>query len=378
MINIMQIVHDLNFGGMQRVVVDLCLKSDPSKFNMSVCCFEELGPNARELQSAGIPVFLIKKKSGIDFALPFKLRTHFSKYNIDIVHTHGINPFFYGTIGAKLAGNIKTVQTDHARGIFPVAPKEMFSEMVVSWFADRIIAVSEGVKSDLVKYEHINKDKIQVIYNGIDAAKYRVSIDKNRKRKEFGIKKEDKVIGIGVRLEEQKGIAYLIQAAGELVESFSNLKLLIIGDGELRSEMEDLAVQLGIENKVIFTGFRTDIPELLQIIDIYVLPSLFEGHPLVLLEAMAASKPIVATDIPGNRETVADGKTGLLVPLRNSEELAIALKLLLKNDEFRIKMGMLGCKKYQSQFTIDNMIQQYNHLYESFTKKTKCCLQFKY
>jgi len=364
-INVMQVVHDLNFGGMQRVVVDLCLNIDPSKYKMHVCCLETLGPNIEELQRNAIPVFLIKKKAGLDYSLPFKLRKLFLKQRVKIVHTHGINPFFYGTIGAKLARVPVTIQTDHARGQFPVPKKEMISEMALSWFVDKIVAVSEGVKSDLVKYEHINPDKIKVIYNGIDGSKYRVKIDTAKKRKEFGISKDDKVIGVGVRLSKQKGISYLIEAVSLLIKIIPGVKLLIVGDGEYTNNLKKLSEKAGIEDKVIFTGFRSDIPELLQIMDVYVLPSLWEGHPLVLLEAMAAGKPIVATDIPGNRETVEHGKTGLLVPVRNIEELAKALLKLLGDEDLLNQMGYMGNKLFEGQFTIKPIVGEYQRLYET-------------
>jgi glycosyltransferase involved in cell wall biosynthesis len=366
-INVMQIVHDLNFGGMQRVVVDLCLNVEPSKFRMSVCCLDELGPNIKELEQRGISVFLIKKGPGLDYMLPFKLRRLFLKQKIDIVHTHGINPFFYGTIGSKLAICPATIQTDHARGVFPVKNKEMFSEMILSWFVDHIVTVSEGVKSDLVKYMRINPDKISIIYNGIDASKFRIKIDKMQKRKGLGISKEDTVIGIGVRLSEQKGVCFLIEAVSILIESFPKIKLLVIGDGELKSDLEKLTEELKITNKVIFAGFRSDIHELLQIIDIYVLPSLWEGHPLVLIEAMAAEMPIVATDIPGNRETVEHGHTGFLVPQKNPQALANALMKFIENEDLRKSAGLNGYNKFRNEFTLDLMIKKYQDLYRKLT-----------
>ena len=364
-INVMQVVHDLNFGGMQRVVVDLCLNIDPSRFKMHVCCLGDLGPNTEELEHKGIPIFLVKKRPGLDYLLPFKLRKLFLRRKIQIVHTHGINPFFYGTIGAILAKVPVKIQTDHARGAFPVARKEMISEMVLSWFVNRIVAVSEGVKSDLVKYEHISLEKIQVIYNGIDESKFRVKIDKKKKREEFSIRVYDKVIGVGVRLSEQKGIKYLIEAVSLTAKPFPSIKLLIIGDGECRTGLEKLASDCGIPDKVIFTGFRSDIPELLQIIDVYALPSLWEGHPLVLLEAMAAGKPIVATDIPGNRETVSNGHTGLLVPPKDSSALADALRTLLKNEKLRNDIGINGYEKFKERFVVGRIVEEYQELYEN-------------
>ena len=363
-INVMQVVHDLEFGGMQRVVVDLCLRVDPSRFKMRVCCLNGLGANAEELTQAGIPISLVKKGPGLDYSLPIRLRKLFMRERVGIVHTHGINPFFYGTIGARLTGRLVTIQTDHARGLFPVARKEMTSERVLSWFVDRIVAVSEGVRSDLIKYERIDPSKIEVIYNGIDEQRFRTAIDPVKKRAELGIRPEETVIGVGVRLSEQKGISYLIEAAAVLFRDYPTVKLLILGDGELRGSLERLAEERGVREKVLFTGFRSDMGELLQIIDIYALPSLWEGHPLVLLEAMAAGKPVVATDIPGNNEIVQNGRTGLLVPCRNSERLANALGTLAADRELRLSMGAAGYERYLREFRLDRMIRDYEDLYQ--------------
>lgn len=364
-INVMQVVHDLNFGGMQRIVVDLCRFVDPQVYKMSVCCLEEIGPNAIELEKIKTPVYLVKKRPGFDISLPFRLRNLFIKHKCNIVHTHGINPFFYGTLGAKAAGNIRTVQTDHARGLFPVAPKEMLSERIVSWIADRIVAVSQGVRYDLILYERINPKKISVIYNGINGDKYRISVDRHEKIQEFNILKDDIIIGVGVRLSEQKGICYLIDAFEAISLKYPNAKLLIVGDGELRGQLERRVQKKGLERKIIFTGFRSDIPELLQIMDIYVLPSLWEGHPLVLLEVMAAGKPIIATDIPGNHETVQNGESGFLVPVKNPQAIADKLQVLIKDQSIRRRMGDRGKKIFNQRFTVNTMVDSYQNLYSS-------------
>ncbi len=166
-------------------------------------------------------------------------------------------------------------------------------------------------------------------------------------------------------LTEQKGISYLIQALARTAPDQPRLRLLILGDGPLRQSLQKLAEDLTIQDRVLFTGFRTDIGELLQIMDIYALPSLWEGHPLVLLEAMAAGKPVVATDIPGSREVVAPEQTGLLVPPRDPHQLAQALLLLASDSSLRQRMGDAGRRLLLERFTIDRMTREYEALYET-------------
>lgn len=364
-VNVMQVVHDLDYGGMQRVVVDLSLRVNSSRFRMHVCCLNGFGPLANELDQEGIPRFLVRKKPGVDVTLPPRLAKLFRTLRIQIVHTHGTNPFFYGTIAALLGGRPALVQTDHARGIFPVARREMLSEKVLSWFADRIVAVSQGVKDDLLRYEHIAPSKIQVIYNGIDEERCRSGTDPASKRAELGLPPDAVVVGVGVRLAEQKGISYLIQAFAQMAPQHPRLRLLVVGDGPLRPRLQKLAEDLGVQDRVLFTGFRSDMGELLQTVDIYALPSLWEGHPLVLLEAMAAGTPVVATDIPGSREVIVPGQTGLLVPPRDPHRLAQALLLLASDAPLRKRMGEEGRRVFLERFTVDRMAREYEALYES-------------
>lgn len=361
---IMQIVHDLNVGGMQRVVVDLCVRTDPARYKMMVCCFNELGPNADLLARHSIPVHLLKKKAGIDTGLPLRLRRLFLENRVQIVHTHGINPFFYGTLGARMAG-CRVIQTDHARGPFPVKKREMYSEMVLSILANKVVAVSEGVKADLIRYEHMSPRKTMVIYNGIDGASFAKGYDGEDLKRKLGILPGDFVLGISCRITKEKGVGQLIEAVSQISPAMPNIKAVIIGDGEPRKEFELLAKELGVLDRIVFTGYRNDIPALIQIMDIFTLPSFTEGHPIVLLEAMAARKPIVATDIPGIRETVVHEKTGLLVQPRDSRALAAALTRLIVNPELRAEMAESGYQRYLERFTIDTAMKRYEALYDT-------------
>lgn len=364
-VNVMQVVHDLDYGGMQRVVVDLSLRANRSRFRMHVCCLNGFGPLANELDQEGICRFLVRKKPGVDVTLPPRLAKLFRTLRIQIVHTHGTNPFFYGTIAALLGGRPALVQTDHARGIFPVARREMLAERILSWFAYRIVAVSEGVRDDLVRYERIAPHKIEVIYNGVDEKRYRGHVDPASTRAQLGLPSDAVVIGSAVRLAQQKGISFLIQAFAQMAPEHPRLRLLVVGDGPLRPTLQKLAEDLRVQDRVLFTGFRSDIGELLKAMDIYALPSLWEGHPLVLLEAMAAGKPVVATDIPGSREVVVPAKTGLLVPPHDPNQLARALLLLVGDAPLRKRMGEEGRRILLERFTVDRMAREYEALYES-------------
>jgi glycosyltransferase involved in cell wall biosynthesis len=330
---------------------------------VSVCCFNAIGPNGAELEKMGVPIFLIEKCPGVDFALIAKLRRHFISNKIDVVHTHGINPFFYGILAAVISGTPLKIQTDHARGIFPVSRKQMYTEMVLSLLADRVVAVSEGVRKDLIRYAHMAHSKVMTIYNGIDSDKFKRKLNVIEKKHQLGIKCGQIVFGVGVRLSEQKGIKYLIHAMSIVKNKSPDVILLIIGDGELRDELEKLTYDLGVVKSVRFLGFRNDIEELLSVLDVYVLPSLWEGHPLVLLEAMASELPVIATDISGNRETVAHGLTGFLVPEKKPEIFAEYIIQLAGDEGLRKRMGKQALRKFEGAYTLEKMGERYIKLY---------------
>ena len=254
------------------------------------------------------------------------------------------------------------IHTDHARD-FPDKRRYMFAEYVMSKFAYRVVGVSEHTSANLVNYEKISQAKVMTIWNGIYGPQYDIKIDRSKKRQELGIKNNGPIIGLGVRLTEQKGIRYLLQAMPAIINEFPDITLMIAGDGELKSCLQNDAMELGIADNVLFLGSRLDIPELLKLVDVYVLPSLWEGLPMVLLEAMAAGCPIVATEVGGNAQAITEGYNGILIEPRNPQKLAEAVIALLSRPDLCETYTHNALQIFTNSFSADIMTRRYEYLY---------------
>lgn len=362
-IRLMQITHDLAIGGLQQVVVNLCRTIDRGLFDVSVLCLRDLGAFAPEVESMGIKVFFLpQKENGTDYLSFLKVGRILRENRIEVIHTHNTQPFVDGTLGALMSGVKTVVHTDHARD-FPDKRRYMLAEWAVSHFAYRVVGVSEHTSENLVKYERISREKIVTIHNGIDGKKYDIAVDRQAKRRELGLERDGPVMGIGVRLSEQKGITYLLRAMPAVMREVPGVTLVIAGEGPLEADLRAEADALGLRGRVHFIGPRLDIPELLKTFDLYVLPSLWEGLPMVLLEAMAAGCPIVATDVGGVSRAIKDGYNGSLVEPRKPEALARAITGLLSSAALRESCRERGYEVFQKEFSSEIMTRRYEQLY---------------
>ncbi|MCW8909310.1 MAG: glycosyltransferase family 4 protein, partial [Gammaproteobacteria bacterium] len=331
-IKLMQITHDLAIGGLQQVVVNICRMIDKDKFDVTVLCLRDKGEFETEIEKLGIKVILVpQKENGADYFSFMKVAKIIKQENIEIIHTHNTQPFIDGTIGALISGVRTVIHTDHARE-FPDKRRYMFAEWLMSHFAYKVVGVSEHTSRNLNKYERIAKNKIVTIPNGIEESIYDIDIDVMKKKHEIGILRDGPVIGLGVRLSRQKGITYLLQAMPSIIAKFPDVTLVIAGKGDYEERLRNEANDLGINENIIFIGARLDMQEILKVLDLYVLPSLFEGLPMVLLEAMASGCPIVATDVGGNSQAITHGENGSLVESENPEGLAKEVVKLLGDE----------------------------------------------
>jgi glycosyltransferase involved in cell wall biosynthesis len=364
-INIMQITHDLGIGGLQQVVVNLCKTLDKKRFNVKVLCLRGLGDYVDELKNAGIEIFCIEKNfKHTDYFTFLKIAKILRKNKTDIVHTHNTQPLIEGTLGALLSGVKTIIHTDHARK-FPDKRRYMIAEWIASKFVKKIVGVSQETIDDLVKFERISQKKCTVIFNGIVKKKFHDKIDTVFLKKSLGIHNDSFIIGVCARLSEQKGLSYLINSMPYVLSHFPQTTLVIVGDGILFHKLKDESEKLGISENVVFCGKRLDIPEILQIFDLYVLPSLWEGLPIGLIEAMASGCPIIATNVGGNKSIICSGDNGVLVEPKDSDTLALEILNLLKNPNLRSLYSKRGIEKFNNNFDSKIMTDKYINLYLS-------------
>jgi len=362
-LRLLQITHDLDLGGLQQVVYNLCRTIDRSSFDVAVLCLRGKGRFAPDVESLGIPVYQLEQTPrGADYFAFKKVARLLRMLRIDVVHTHNTQPFVDGTIGALMAGVRTIVHTDHARS-FPDKRRYMVAEWLMSQFAYRVVGCSTHTSQQLMTYEKISPRKICTIMNGIDGSRFDISIDKSALRRELGIERKGPIIGLAVRLCEQKGITYLLHAMPAILHRHPDTTLLIAGDGELAARLQAEARVLGLADHAVFCGARKDIPRILKLLDLFVLPSRWEGMPMVILEAMAAGCPVVATDVGGNSSAVINGETGLLVPAEDAAALAAAVCTLLDSEPLRREYALRARGRFLEEFTAEQMTRKYEILY---------------
>ena len=280
------------------------------------------------------------------------------KYNINILHPHDNLSKIIGGIAAKMAG-VKVVA--HCRDLL----KESFVEKMLLiyqlLFMNKIIAVSESNRN-LFKIMGKAPEKVHTIYNGIDLSKF-ASV-RGYARRELEIGDDAVVIGVIAVFDKCKGHIYLFHAIDKLIaEGYKNIICLVVGDGREREELEGFVADRGLSDHIRFLGYRNDVPELMAIIDMVVMPSIQESFPRVPLEAMAMKVPVIATTVGGLPESIDNGNTGLLVPPMDVDSLSNAIKYLIEHPEIRKKMGEAGRKRVEEKFGIENNVRKTEELY---------------
>ena len=289
---------------------------------------------------------------------------------IDLVHTHGVRAGMIGQAAALLAPCRKVVATIHNMHN-PALPfssvLQTLQSLLMRAAVSHTVAVSEAIKRELESKKIFPQGKTTVIHNGIDPGLF--ASQRGLSRKTLGIPEDIPVIGAVARLEPAKGIKYLLEAAYLIDKDYQPVYFLIVGDGPDRESLRQQAAMLGIDDKVIFYGFSSQIPSLLPVFDIVAIPSLREGLPIFCLEALAAGRPVVASDVGGLPEIISHGKTGLLATPGDAQSLAQSLLLLLKNRELAASLGCRGKEMVVQNFTCSRMIERTKEIYRLVLRK---------
>ncbi len=358
-------------SGVQKSMLDIISRLDPNKYDITVLCQTE-GDLTQALKQKNIRfITLPELKREInpyyDFLAFLKLYKLLKHGKYDLVHTHSSKPGIIGRLAAKAAGIkciVHTVQGfafhEHSSNvqIFLVRLLEKLAGMA----SHKVIFVNSKDRDIASKMKLVPNQKMVTIHNGVDLNQFNSA---NGLKNGNGIKKNGAMVGMVARLWEQKAPQDYIASIPKVVAKMPDAKFLVIGDGPLETELKKMSDKLGIEKNVQFLGWRQDINDLLKVIDVVVLPSLWEGLPVAILEAMALSKPIVATNIKGNNELVVHGETGYLVKPGNPEEISSYVLKLLNDQPLAKKMGRLGYSRVKEKFALNKIVEQTSSLYEN-------------
>lgn len=363
-IRILQVVQSLDFGGLERVVINIVSNLDPSRFQCDVLCLRHAGRFASELQGAEHMVCSFDLGRGKAFAVPWKLASFIREGGYDIVQTHDTSPLLYTSLAKLFNPHFRHIYTEHS-GIYSCQPRHRFMTWLALLSVDHAVMVSENLLSFYKQRFPVTTPEMSVIYNGLDFP----AAPGNARQSvcdELGISEDAVIVGTAVRFYPQKGIRYLVEAIPTILKAYPKTRFLLVGDGVERQMLEQMAEATGIKEYIFFTGFRRDIARLIGAMDVYVLPSLWEGMPLALIEALMAKKAIVATNVGGNTEMIEDGRTGFIVPPQNIALLAERLITLIGSEELRYEFSMNGFKYVSEHFTMLQMVGAYEHLYIRF------------
>ena len=293
-----------------------------------------------------------------------------------IVHTHTSKPGIIGRWAAKMASVPIIVHTPHGHVFYghfgPLASRFfLVIERFTASNTDRMVALTEGERNDYIVFSVCNPDRIVTIHSGVEIERYMAAkVNTEDKKKSLGLNPRGLVVGTVGWLLPVKGPMYLLKAMARIWQSHPEITLVFVGKGDLEDDLRTEAFRMGVSEKVAFLGWRDDIPEIMQILDIFVLPSLNEGMGRVLVEAMAAGKPVVASKVGGVPDLVSQGENGLLVQAADANGLAGGIESLLANPKKRKEMGTKG-KKMAIKYGSDSMVQKIDQLYLELLRKKK-------
>jgi glycosyltransferase involved in cell wall biosynthesis len=367
-IKILEMIDQPFLGGGQINLLSLAKSLDRDRFEISVCSRGK-GPLVDALDEARVPHFPVAFSKRVHKGIVNEIVALLDSFHFDILHTHGGVAGLFGRWATRrCARTPKVVHTLH--GIhylhyrnFVLKYLYIYLEKYLSRFTDAVIFVSDADRERGRRFHLIPEDKIVLIKNGINFDVFDSEVSKKEGREKLGIDSSVPVVGSVARLHRQKGLPYLFQAAKKIKESMPETAVWIVGGGSLKTKLQELGKRLDLEDTVHLLGERKDVAQLLSRFDVFVLPSLWEGLPYSLLEAAALAKPVVATDINGVREIVQNGKTGLLVPAKDPEQLAQAIVRLLQEREYAATLGQNLKDATQKEFSLSQMLKKTQDLY---------------
>ncbi len=370
-IKILETIRQGQIGGGESHVLDLVKGMNKAEFEPIVLSFTD-GPMVERLKSMGIKTYVVETLKPFNLTTYNAVKDILKKEDIDILHAHGTRALSNTVFPAKSLG-LPIAYTVHGWSFHQDQPYHIrrMRELSEKFLTDQVnvtISVSQSNQRDGIERFHMKRSR--VINYGIDLQRFNPDRPMNDLRTELGIEPGKTVVGYLVRMTVQKDPFTLVRAVAEVAKTTRDIQFLFIGDGDLKQASMDLAKELNVTDMIKFHAFRTDIPEVLNTFDIYTLPSLWEGLPIGMLEAMAMRKAIVATPVDGSKEAILEGQNGLLVPCKSHEALAAAILRLHESKEMQRVLGENARQTVESTFDVRMMVQNNENLYRELLPVT--------
>lgn len=362
---VLQVLNRANISGSERHVLLLLKYLNKNLFDPTVVCFSE-GPLLTILEKKGIKAISLKKAHSFDISVIKQLYSYLKHNKFDLLHSHS---GLYVPLVGKFAKVPNIVETRHGLVInYDAVNRIGLMKRLYNRFkaevSDLTITVTFADKKILIEKFGVPGNKVRKIENGLNIEDIpAIEIKSNQFKKKLQIESDHKIVGTVARFSEEKGLEYFIESIKHIKASIPSTKFIIVGDGALKDDLVSLAKHNGTFHDIIFTGYRKDAVSFMAIYDVFVLPSLSEGMPYTILEAMALKVPVVATNVFGIKELVANGKTGVLVPPRSSEAITEAVTHLLTHPQKAKAMAEQGYKRVKKSFSAKKMTEKIEQTY---------------
>ncbi len=357
----------MRLGGAEKHVISLASGLRERGYATGIACIFQEGRLAEEVRREQIPFECLGIQGRWGAKTLFEIGRWIRSRPIDILHTYLFGFHFFAGFPARFSG-VPLILSSRREVPQWQKKRHRWIENLGNFFVDRVICCSEAVRQWTLEKENMPAEKVLTIYNGVNIHQFSLPAGAPEIRREFGIPTDAPLVGTVANFSGEKGYPYLAEAAGEVLKENRNARFLFVGTGPLEKSIKEQVRKIPGQERIIFTGARSDVADLIDAMDVFVLSSVIEGFPNVLLEALALSKPLVATEVGGVPELIHSGEDGVLVPSRDGHALARAILSLLQNPEKARALGLQGREEIRKKFTRERMIDEYEALYLSLQR----------
>jgi glycosyltransferase involved in cell wall biosynthesis len=356
--------------GVKRLFAWILPRFDPARYRVSLVSLRKRDLSEETLDALGIDITYLEKGKFDLSTLPALLRIIDEK-RIDILHLHGYGATTFGRVAAAWR-RLPVVLHEHAN-LTSTPWFQKVADRLLEPFTDVALAVSTSTAEFVTGARLVRPERVKVVYLGAPLDEFglpRPAAEREETRASWNVTDREFVIGSVTRLHDSKGNEYLVRAARLVLDERPSARFIVFGEGPLRPSLEALAAELGIADRFTFAGFVTDVPRVLAAFDLSVFPSLWEGTPLTVFEAMAASRPIVATDADGLAEVLRDDDNALVIPRRDSTALARAIVRLIDDGELRARLAA-SARRSADHYDIAAFVRKMERLYEVLARESR-------